>query len=476
MHIKNSLFAYLILLLAVTSCKKDTILYDASAKLGFSVDSVLFDTVFTSIGSTTKVFKIYNPYKQKLNISKAYIATGISSPFRINIDGDSGPAIENIEILPQDSLFVFVQVTVNPNGGNAPLLIKDSVIFITNGNAQKVLLTAVGQDVYLHKPTIFPTDGSPAYSLIDCTVPWASDKPHLIFGQAVVGSGEILTVSAGTRVYMNTAAVLKVADGGTMKMYGTYDSIISIQGARLEEDYKDIAGQWGKIWFSSGSINNEINWVVMKNGTIGIQADSLGVSGVPLLSISNTIIKNMSSAAIYARHAHIRSYNCVFANSGQYTAALIGGGNYTFQHCTFANYWNSSNRMSSSLKISNYYVFNGATYNNSLDSAYFGNCIIDGSLNDEVSLEQMTGIFNYTFQNCIVKTTMNMTNDGLHYIAVQANDVSAFKDVENDDYQLEASSAAIDKGYTSTIVSDLKNNTRPNPGTSIPDLGAYEYY
>lgn len=65
-----------------------------------------------------------------------------------------------------DSLFVFVQVTVDPTGSTSPLLIKDSVIFETNGNIQDVKLTAIGQDVYLVKPDRFPTSGFPDYSII----------------------------------------------------------------------------------------------------------------------------------------------------------------------------------------------------------------------------------------------------------------------------------------------------------------------
>jgi len=148
---KSIRFTYLIVLcsffmsITIMSCKKDAIISSSSAKLNFSADSVLFDTVFTTIGSTTKIFMIYNPFKQSIVISKAYLATGSASQFRINIDGSSGPALQNIEILPKDSMFVFVQVTVNPTGINSPLLIKDSIIFETNGNRQYIMFTCINQ-------------------------------------------------------------------------------------------------------------------------------------------------------------------------------------------------------------------------------------------------------------------------------------------------------------------------------------------
>jgi len=480
---KSIRFTYLIVLcsffmsITIMSCKKDAIISSSSAKLNFSADSVLFDTVFTTIGSTTKIFMIYNPFKQSIVISKAYLATGSASQFRINIDGSSGPALQNIEILPKDSMFVFVQVTVNPTGINSPLLIKDSIIFETNGNRQYIMLTAIGQDVYLHKPTVFPTDGSHPYSYINCNTAWTNDKPHLIFGYAVVNSNNVLTMNEGTTVYLNTGAILEVYKGGSLVINGSKGKEVTFQGARLESDYSKIPGQWGKIWLTPGSKNNVINWAIIKNGSIGVEADSAGFSGNPLLVLTNTIIKGMTSAAVYAVGSHIRSYNCVYANCGQYVAALVNGGNYNFQQCTFANYWSQSVRNTSLLYINNYYQSGGTTITNSLDSAFFGNSIIYGTLSDEISLDRSgAGTFNYNLENCLVKTTLNMSNDGVHYNNVFVNGDPLFVNTSNDDYELQASSPCIDKGYTTVINKDLNDKDRPNPSTSIPDLGAYEYY
>ena len=227
----------LLILLIAAGCKKDIITTNSDAKLNFSVDSILFDTVFTSIGSTTKTFKLYNNNKQKVNISKAYLVGGAGSQFRINIDGVSGPEVSNIEVLSGDSLFVFVQVTVNPTGSNNPVLINESLVFETNNNSQQIALTAVGQDVHLHVPDIFPTNGTPAYSKINTSTAWTNDKPHLIFGYAVVDSDSILTMNPGTKVYMNTGAVLWVFKNGSLVINGNKDNEVTFEGARLEEKY-----------------------------------------------------------------------------------------------------------------------------------------------------------------------------------------------------------------------------------------------
>ena len=478
--LKMFLYGSLLTLFIVSSCKKDKLISDANGKLSFSTDEVLFDTVFTTVGSTTKVFKIYNTYKERINVSKIFLALGSNSQFRLNVDGLSAATHSNIEIEGGDSLFLFVQVTVNPTGLNSPLLIKDSIIFETNGNIQHVKLTAVGQDVYLHKPDHFSTTGFPPYSIIDCDAIWVNDKPHLIFGYAVVDDGCKLTIKEGTRVYLNNKAILWVYDGGTLVVNGLPNNRVTFQGARLEADYKEIPGQWGKIWLSAGSKDNLIEWAIIKNGSIGVQADTLGDSPNPTLQINNTIIKNMSAAAIFGQGSHISSYNCVFANCVEYVAALTIGGKYKFEHCTFANYWNSGNqRTAPLLALNNYYVdFTGTTQIRDLDSAYFGNCIMYGSLEEELGLDSSTlgGVFNFKFDHCLIKTILNISNNN-HYNTVYQNIDPDFKDISINDFQLKSTSFAIDKGNTSIFIAkDLNDNDRPNPTSSIPELGAYEFY
>ena len=57
------------------------------------------------------------------------LASGESTGFRMNVDGRKGSSFNNVGILANDSMYVFVEVTVDPNGGNQPLLIQDSRTF-----------------------------------------------------------------------------------------------------------------------------------------------------------------------------------------------------------------------------------------------------------------------------------------------------------------------------------------------------------
>lgn len=476
-------FFPLIFTLIFSSCNKDELLTDSSAKLDFSTDSVLFDTVFTTIGSTTKSFRIYNKHNKAMNISRIFLATGTNSSFKLNVDGISGKSITDVEIAGGDSLFVFVQVTVDPLGVNSPVLIRDSVVFETNGNIQDVKLTAIGQDVYLHVPDHFPTNGLPPYSItgregFDTTLPY--DKPHLFFGYTVIDSDCKLTMAAGTKCYFYNKAVLWVYDAATLIVNGTYGNEVTFQGYRLEPEYREIPGQWGKIWLSQGSKNNVIDWAIIKNGGIGIQVDSVVTAGAPTLKLSNTIIKNMTAAALFGQGARIWSNNCLFANCGQYCAALSIGGIYSFEHCTFANYWSGSETRTTPLLVMNNYFISGSTvFVRPVDSCNFKNCILYGDLAEEIGIDSVTGVgggswlLNYKFDHCLLRTNRSVSGSGTEpfYTSCTKNQYPGFKDTEGD-FQLRSDAInSKDKGDVTLLSLDLNNNFRD---LVTPDLGPYE--
>ncbi len=468
-----------------SSCKKDKLITDSSATLEFSANSILYDTVFTTVGSVTKSFKVYNRHAQPIKISSVRIARGLASNFRINVDGTKGVSFTDIELAANDSLFVFAEVTVDPNSANSPLVIRDSVIFETNGNMQNVDLEAWGQDAYFHTPNVFPTNGLPPYSVITCNSTWTNDKPHVIYGYAVVDSACTLTIQSGARIYMHPGSVLWVYKDGTLKVNesGSISDPVTFQGDRLETQYTDAAGQWGYIWLSPGSKNNVINGAIIKNGLVGIIADTVGNSTQPTLKISNTIIKNMSVAALYGRGTSMYGWNCVFANCGQYVGAFTIGGKYNFYHCTFANYWTGSTRQFSTLLLNNYYKdANENIIPRALDSAFFYNCIVYGDISsgDEVKLDSDAGAaFRYKFHNCLLKTTINTTSTS-EYENVIVNNDPYFNNTGNGDYRIKnplAYPAVIDKGDDAIgqlFPVDLAGHIRI--GANPPcDIGAYEY-
>ena len=196
-------FALIATALSTASCNK-TVFY-SSENLSFSADTVVFDTVFTTIGSTTKQFKIYNNDNKTITVEQIELMGGSASPFRINVDGVSGTNHANFEIEGNDSLFVFVEVTLDPNNGILPMIIEDSVRFRTNGTDQYVLLIAYGQDAYFHYSDFSIPNGA---GLDLNSGVWPNDKPHVILNVAIIDSATSLTIQQGTDIYLRRSRPL----------------------------------------------------------------------------------------------------------------------------------------------------------------------------------------------------------------------------------------------------------------------------
>jgi hypothetical protein len=474
----SGLFVFIILIL-LSSCRKDEdFITDSSAKLSFSADSVLFDTVFTTLGSVTKRLMVYNPNNQRIKISSIRLGSSSASMFRINVDGTPALQISNVEIAANDSMFIFIKVTVNPNNQNNPLIVTDDIIFETNSNIQKVSLTAWGQDAYYHVPDheiphFFQNGSSLFYSIADCQTPWPTNKPHVIYGYCVVDSANTLILSEGTKIYMAPKAVLWVYKDGSIKVNGSLNNPVKFQGSRLDMPYRDTPGQWGKIWLSALSKDNEINYAIIRNGSIGIQVDTVANSN-PTLKLNNTVIENMSTAGIYAQGSVIKATNTVVTNCGEYAVVLSIGGNYEFLHCTIGNYWNYSIRKTPSLVLNNYYEdANNNIQLRPLVNAYFGNCIIYGNTDDELLLDKNTNsTFNFKFENCLIKTKLN-TSNATNYVSCKINQNPFFNNTDINNLRLLPNSPAKlsgSNGIGALVPIDLDGFTR----ASTPSIGAFE--
>lgn len=190
-NINYFIFSFLFVL-AVSSCKKDDLLTDSSAKLEFSADTIIFDTIFSSLGSTTKQLKIYNRNSRPINVSSIRLATGNSSPYRLNVDGIPGKSFSNVEVAGKDSLFIFVEVTIDPNSSLTPYLVMDSIVFETNGNIQDVDLVAFGQNArFIIADKAIQTGNSfIPYALLDTglntTITWDNVLPYVIYGDMLL--------------------------------------------------------------------------------------------------------------------------------------------------------------------------------------------------------------------------------------------------------------------------------------------------
>ena len=463
--------------LFLIQCKKNTTTFSPSSKLTFSTKQLFFDTVFTTIGSSVRVFVVHNNNSEAVNVSTIRVQGYYPSYFNINIDGTPGTSFSNVKIPANDSIYVFATVTVNPTNQNAPLVIQDSLVFTTNGNVQSVQLVAFGQDAYFYVPNVFPSSG-PAYYQLPCGSVWKSDKPHVIFGYLLVPSGCSLSIDSGSRVYLHDSAVVIVSSGATLNVAGMQGHPVTFQGDRLEPEYKYIPGQWNTIFLAPGSINNTISWAVIQNGTTGVQADTVGNSS-PTLIMDHTIIKGMSSYGLLGAGATIQANNCVIADCQNNCVAMFYGGDYHYYQCTFANYWgvvNSYGQRTNPVVYMNngYQSFTGKDIPRALTNAYFGNCIIYGPLDEEVGMDSnFLAPFNYYFKNCVFKTQRNYSQS-YHYGDSNWVTDPLFYNPGIDDYHVSGGSPALlnaNSIISNAYNTDLDGGNRPNTNATI---GAYE--
>lgn len=475
----KGLYKYFFLLLLSVAifagCKKNSTDFDTSSSLYFSTDTITFDTVFTTIGSSTEYFMIYNQSNKPVNISKIYLAGGAGSNFRINIDGLTGSYLQDLEIEPNDSLFAFVEVTVDPNGLNTPLLITDSLIFETNGHVQDIDLVAYGQDAYFIIAD-HHVNGLPPYKIVagegvDTT--WDNAKPIVVYGYAIIDSTATLRITKGTNIYFHSNSGLWSYIGGNLIVTGTKDEPVIFQGDRLEAVYQNIPGQWDRIWINESSKIHKIDYAIIRNGFIGIQSEILGGSGLNCqIQIQNTKIENMSGAGILSRTSIIDGYNLLISNCQQYAAALTMGGLYQFIHSTFANYWSGSVRQTPAVYLNNYFMDGkNVVYPFALVQADFVNCIIYGNLENEFLPDSVQGAaFEFHIRNSFIKTNIN-TQSTSRFSSVFKNTDPLFIDYYNNDYHLDAASSAFSKGKPTSVLFDLDGEARD---ALTPTPGAYE--
>ncbi len=499
-----SLAASFLMIVIFSSCRKDFDTILSSGELSFSKDTVFLDTVFTNIGSSTYKLKVYNNSGNDISIPELALARGQNSMYRLNVDGEPGKTFEDIEILANDSIYVFIETTINYDEITDPIY-KDSIRFSGDGKIQYVKLITLTKDaVFLFpskdsqgvKETInigIDEDGNDVdvtgFYLEDNELTFTNEKPYVIYGYCAVPEGKTLTIEAGANIHFHSNSGLIVNEDATLIVEGELDNEVIFEGDRLEPSFSDVPGQWGVIWLREGSENHDINYAIIKNGSAGIICDAGENLPSPVLNIRNTQIYNNSNFGILGRETNIKGENLVINNSGQASLACIIGGTYNFTHCTFANYWSSSQRQFPSVFVNNYfsYIEGSQTIIETRDlvEANFSNCIIEGSNRIELMIDKVEApVFNYFFENSLIRfnDSSNLYSDieeynfedTNHYIDNIFNGNPDFKEKYENELIIGEDSDANGKSNSQGTVDvpiDIMGVTRETPA----DIGAYQH-
>ena len=516
---RNTLY-YLItfsLLLFWSSCRNNLEFETLESDLNFSKDTVYLDTVFTNIGSSTYTLKVYNNSQTNIVIPKIKLQNGQNSKYRLNVDGMtgdihlSGNEFSNIELLAKDSMYIFIETTVDIDdlvNNETQFLYTDAIEF-GQINPQKVeLITLVKDAVFIYPQQITTSDGSletqtlffdldgdgvqddsnlKGRFLQENELNFTNEKPYVIYGYAAVPEGEILEIDPGSRLHFHSNSGLLVTNNASIHANGalSFDSDlleneIIFEGNRLEPGFEDIPGQWQTIWLFNGSTNNKFNYSTIKNSTVGILSDGNQYDGNKL-EITNTQIYNSSNFGILGRATNIRAENLAINKSGQSSFAATFGGSYDIIHATIANYWNYSFRQFPALLLNNFTLDEEQNLiPNDLISANFTNCIIYGNDNPELILDNVAQAnFNFNFKNCLLlfndygnifSGPYYDFNDLMLYENILFNSSPEFLNPSQNQLQISTSSPAAGSGINlGNLNTDITGSERSYPA----DLGAY---
>ncbi|HRG89502.1 MAG TPA: hypothetical protein PLW44_10815 [Chitinophagales bacterium] len=409
------LFCLPVTVLLLSNCRKEQF---GNGNISFTTDTLTFDTVFTSLGSTTKYFKVVNADKKAVRIEDIRLMRlNGNQQFRMNVDGVNGDQFTNIEIPARDSIYVFVEVTVNPNSNTAPFLIEDDVQFLIGGATSTVHLQAFGQNAHYHYGEEYK----------DTTVYWSNDLPHIIIPKGdvpgvYVRCNTTLNIQPGAKVFLANNAALFI-EGTLNAVANNWSDSIVFQGVRLEQFYNDKPGQWFGIVFLRNfdcTPQGFFKYCVINESTYGIYAGAgleplgplyVGPTYRPNVTIQNTIVKYSSLNAVYGFNANILAENSIFYTCGENVVKFGLGGDYTFNHCTLYNTGNSYiEHKNETLLLSNLLTVNNQIVATEPLKTRFTNCVVYGSLQNEISFnnynDTLTNLFDFdnSFAYSAVKT------------------------------------------------------------------------
>ena len=329
----------------LAGCQADRLTDDPNCRLAFSRDTVLFDTVFTSIGSSTQRLMVFNPNKNALQIERVALANG--KYFRVNmngepLDGVSSPANQGrkITIAGGDSMFVFIRATIDPQDSNSPVFICDTLLFGLPQGVQQVILEAYGQDVVLIRSPKRRTEYARDFV-------FKRDKPYLIYDSVLVGGK--MSIEAGATLYMHQGAAIFAL--GNIEAVGTMNQPITLRGDRLDRlfdsvPYRYAAGMWDGLYLlnykDAPSATYAFDFLTCEGGNIGLYCYSERTQDLPSLTLSNSRLHNHALYGVVLQNTNATIANTEISNCASY-CLYLDGGEYDIVHTTIASYFGSTN-------------------------------------------------------------------------------------------------------------------------------------
>ncbi|MCU0448607.1 MAG: right-handed parallel beta-helix repeat-containing protein [Bernardetiaceae bacterium] len=434
--------------------RQEVLTTSPEARLGFSRDTVLFDTLLTDRLSLTRRLWIYNPSANAVE-TDLRLAGGENSPYRLVVNGQEARPTSRLRLLGRDSALLLVTARVPPGQRDLPFVVRDSVLFTTNGNAQKILLLAYGRDaVYLRNVRLRGAHR------------WSGSRPYVLVGNVLVDSLATLQVAEGVQVLLDAGANLLVA--GQLRVEGSPGRPVVFTSSRQDGAFADAPGQWGGLYFLEGSRPHYVGHARLRNGTFGLRLGRPDADTLPDLVVENTIIENMREVGIAAFTSDLQATNTVVSNCIGQLVLCVAGGHYRLRHCTLANSQTRFLREGPSVVASNTLLLDNGQNLDAPLGFWLENSIVWGDQADELGLvDGRRSPYTAEVRNCLVRSSLNnlAANRNL------ANQNPRFVSAPERNFRLDSLSPAVNLGAPLGIRTDLLGRPR---SPARPDAGAYE--
>lgn len=368
----------------------DTFSTDRSNRLTFSTDTVKMDTVFSTVGSSTYTFWVFNNSADGIRLTTVKLKNGNQTGFRANVDGSyldntMGSVVSDLEVRKGDSIRVFVELTAPENKQLEPQQLEDALVFtLESGVEQRVVLRAHSWDAIPVRGLTIAAD-----TLIE------SARPIVVYGEGIkVDSGAVLTIR-NTTLYFHDGAGLNV--GGSL----VTENVV-MRGDRLDHmfdylPYNRVSGQWKGVTFSRSSHKNLMTDTEIRNAmTAVLLEDSARLdSATQRLTMTRCLVHNAKGDGVVAYNSNIGLYNCQLTNTLGDCLAVYGG-IADIDKCTMAQFYPFSANRGVALRFTNYADLVLLCTNN----------IFTGYEDDEIMGEanDSTKAFQYLFYNCLMRT------------------------------------------------------------------------
>lgn len=471
----------------------DSFTTDRSTTLSFSRDTIAFDTLLTTVPSSTQTLTVFNHADKGVRITDVWLEGGASSPFRINVDGQdmsrsANNHVTDFEIRRRDSLIVRAEVTLAAFDADEPREVKDALVFaLESGVKQRVPIVVVGRDAYFLR----------ACTLSQDTV-FNTRRPIVIHDSLVVAENVTLTLEAGTQLYFNDPASLIVY--GRLVGNGTLADPVVFRCDRTDHmfdylPYDRLPSRWQGIHLKASSYDNELTYVDLHGGSYGIRCDSSDVERQKL-TLTNSRLHNLGGHGLDVKDCRVEVVNSEISNTLGDCVRLIGG-HSRFTHCTLAQFYPlSANR---GMAIDMTFYEDSATYHPLLQ-ADFINCVATGYEDDVIMIPNMDPrqwgymgevedpVINFSFNHCYLATeipddekyTVHFTDcvlekrkgDYVHEKNFMLMDTHAFL---YDFTPVEESSIRGVADSTICVAYPLDRLGRLRMADKAPDAGAYEF-